>query len=338
MLLGLGSFFVLEIYRPDVLNRIQVVPLRCGFGFLSSCLLRWGYRRPFFFRRSLLCRISIVLGCSLGIALLEAFLQSIGMPRLQGILVPTPHSYLRLLGLRMVVVFLWSLMYFGLSAMIREQVLERRNLEVAAISRLSELRQLQAQINPHFLFNSLNAILAVRTDPVAVAEVTHSLSSFLRFSLHKVAVLEPLARELDALEHYLSIQKFRFGNDLICSLQCQPAARDFLAPPMLIQPLLENAIAYGKETSDGPLQIHISATLEREILLVTVANTGRWVAPGTLSSPGTGMDNLSRRLRLILGESATLTWESDATWVRVFVRIPKNASRQAGSGFSPFPV
>lgn len=210
-----------------------------------------------------------------------------------------------------------------------------RMLKAEAAARTFELRQLQDQMNPHFLFNALNVVVASKHDPEAVETVTRDLADFLRFTLAEARTLEPLSRELQALEQYLSVQRFRFGGNLICRITCDRAAHSVLVPPMLIQPLLENAMHYGAQTSQMPMKVIVTARVVEGSLEVVVANTGRWVVPDTMRSPSTGIRSLRKRLQLLIGDDATVDTlidpDLDGGWVRVVIRMPSRLTQSPAS-------
>jgi LytS/YehU family sensor histidine kinase len=181
-------------------------------------------------------------------------------------------------------------------------------------------------MNPHFLFKALNAVAASKNDPAAVEQVTQDLSEYLRFALREASTLEPLSRELYALEKYLAVQQRRFGDNLVCRISADRVAPRMLVPPMLIQPLLENALHYGTQTSSMPLKVNVRATVKDDWLEVVVANSGQWVVPEPTRSPGTGIRSLRRRLELLVDTSATVEPhfepDIDGGWVRIVVRMP----------------
>jgi LytS/YehU family sensor histidine kinase len=201
-----------------------------------------------------------------------------------------------------------------------------RALEAVSLAQQHELRQLQAQVNPHFLFNSLNTVAAIKDDPEAVEQVTQDLADYLRFALRDAGTLEPLSRELRALVKYLSVQKRRFGSNLDCRITADTAAPRVLVPPMMIQPLLENALHYGSKTSAMPLRVTVRAHVHDGWLQVAVANSGQWVPPDPARSPNTGIHSLRRRLKLLIDETATVDVEpesdNDGDCVRVVIRLP----------------
>ncbi len=197
-----------------------------------------------------------------------------------------------------------------------------RELEARAAADRNELKHLQATMDPHFLFNALSAVMACKGDPDEVERVTQALADYLRFSLRDTAPLEPLGRELDALDDYIAIQDARFGADLACTISCEQQVRTTLVPPMLIQPLLENALKYGADTSERPLRVAVSAEKQGESVVIQVANTGRWLAPGHSASSGLGLRTLRTRLRLLYGSTAAVNHNTQDGWVYVSVRLP----------------
>ena len=212
---------------------------------------------------------------------------------------------------------------------------ELRMLKAEAIARSFEVRRLQEQMNPHFLFNALNAVVASKHDPEAVESVTRDLADFLRFTLGEARTFEPLSRELQALEKYLAVQQARFGENLVCRIACDRPAHTALVPPMLIQPLLENALHYGMKTTSMPLRVEVTAKVVEDRLEVVVANSGRWVPPDTTRSPSTGIRTLRKRLALLMGDDATVDTmiepDVDGGWIRVVIRMPVTLSQPPAS-------
>ena len=197
-------------------------------------------------------------------------------------------------------------------------------------------------MNPHFLFNALNAVANSKDDPDAVESVIRDLSDYLRFTLGEARTLEPLSRELQALEKYLAIQHARFGDNLDCRFCCDRAAHAVIVPPMLIQPILENALHYGAQTSSMPLRVSVTAKVVEGWLEVVVANSGRWVAPDQTRSPSTGIRSLRKRLALLVDEAATVETvidpDLDGGWVRVVIRMPAMLTQPAPAPHAPTPA
>lgn len=199
-------------------------------------------------------------------------------------------------------------------------VTRRQATEALLALRTSELERLTQQIEPHFLFNALSAVLACREDPAAVESLTSSLADYLRFCLSRGTEPEPLGQELDAVEELLSVHEARFGESLCTSVGAEPATRRMLAPPLVLAPLVDNALKYGAETSPLPRSVAVDADLVEGQLVLTVTNSGHWVEPAT-EATGSGLANLKRRLEL-LNVAFTLDVEADDQQVAVRLTLP----------------
>jgi signal transduction histidine kinase len=235
--------------------------------------------------------------------------------------VPSKESYVVVLGFYLDLFFfaLWVGFYFSASLFFDSIELSRRQQK-------SELALLRSQMQPHFLFNALTAIMAVSDDKEKVEELTQSLADYLHFSLRKRNEdSSPLGDELEALENYLHVEKIRFAENLNYHINADQEARAFVVPSQLVQPLLENAIKYGQQTNPMPLSILIQARRAGANLQLLVENTGSWVDPSASSRDkgmGIGIGNLRRRLQLLYGERASLTHEHSPEWVRAMVKLP----------------
>lgn len=268
-----------------------------GFAVLFG-ILAWVYRQPWFQRlRGWAFGAGVVGACAamtlVDMAVFPLVIQGI-MPEAAVIFerYPVPVTVNRFAFCA-----LWSTLFFVLRQ--RADVRRTRWQATAALLalRTSELERLSQQIEPHFLFNALSAVLACRHDPDGVEAVTTALGDYLRFSLARGAEPEPLGQELDAVEQLLSIHEARFRESLSCSVAASLAARRQLVPPLVLAPLLDNALKYGGQTSPLPRRVAVEAALETDRLVITVANSGRWIEPG--ATPGTGLANLRRRLELL---------------------------------------
>ena len=197
----------------------------------------------------------------------------------------------------------WSALYFGIKYWQDVQQQEARALRADALAKEAELRMLRYQINPHFLFNSLNSVSAlIREDAARAEKMLNEFSEFLRYSLagSKLAAAQ-LGTELEAARNYLDIEKIRFEDKLVVKFDVSPAAEGFHVPSLIIHPLIENAVKYGMRTSQLPLNIEISARAENGALRLSVTNTGKWVAdhngPGRNGKgAGIGLANVRQRL------------------------------------------
>lgn len=217
----------------------------------------------------------------------------------------------------------WSVLYFSIRYWLETRQHELRIAHAETAARSSELQALRAQVNPHFLFNALNSILAESGNPGSVRRITLALADYLRFSLQQHKETESLGAELQALENYLRIEKFRFENNFDYRIETDTLARQAQAPVALIQPLVENAIKYGQRSSIRPLRVTVTATVQDDMLEATVTNSGEWVEEQT--STKTGIANLRRRLELLYGDRASLSLNASHGEVRACVRLPVRA-------------
>jgi hypothetical protein len=173
----------------------------------------------------------------------------------------------------------------------------------------AELETLKLQVQPHFLFNTLNSITTLIPDePVAAERMVTGLSELLRLSLRNSGAQEiPLARELELLEHYTSIQRIRFADRLQVDIDADPAALEALVPSLSLQPLVENAIRHGiaPRASGG----HVRVTVRREGTRVAaeVVDNGVGSEAGAVLAGGTGLGNTRARLRHIHGADHTFS-------------------------------
>jgi hypothetical protein len=215
----------------------------------------------------------------------------------------------------------WMILYFVINDLIESNSARLRLERLKSEMVESELRLLRAQVNPHFLFNALTSIIGEARHPDRVTRLTHSLASFLRFSLSQSTALQALGDELTALEGYLQVEKIRFEDRLEYTVVADPAARQMQVPSALVQPLVENAIKFGQRTSPRPLRLAIHAQALPEGLRIEVSNTGKWVEEGSGDSTGIGLANLRRRLQLLCGDHAEVRHEvlDDRVVVRVMV-------------------
>jgi LytS/YehU family sensor histidine kinase len=203
------------------------------------------------------------------------------------------------------------------------QEAERAHLRQAALAREAELRALRAQIDPHFLFNSLNAIggLAL-SDGEAARTMCGKLAGFLRRTLALGAQDRiPLAEELALTEDYLAVERVRLGDRLRIERTIDPEAASCLVPPLLLQPLVENAIRHGVATRlDGGV-LRLLAKREDGMLYVSVDNPRDPDAPPSRGG-GLGLANVRERLRTQFGDLGILETRSAPESFHVALRLP----------------
>jgi LytS/YehU family sensor histidine kinase len=191
------------------------------------------------------------------------------------------------------------------------------------LSREAELKALKAQVNPHFLFNSLNSISALTTiDPSKAREMCIRLSEFLRHSLglgERVSI--PFVEELELTRTYLDVEQVRFGHRLRVAQDFDPLCADCEVPPLLVQPLVENAIKHGIATLVDGGEIAITARRSRDAMRVTIENPFDPDAPATRNS-GLGLRNVRNRLETRYGNAARLDIQVEQNRYRVTLSLP----------------
>jgi two-component sensor histidine kinase len=212
--------------------------------------------------------------------------------------------------------FLVSCVCFGIDYF-RQAAQERENVrEAKALAHQAQLRMLRYQLNPHFLFNTLNSIRGlILEDPARSRVMVTELADFLRYSLDRTNREGTVADEIEAVENYLAIERTRF-EQLDATLQIDPAALSVSLPNFLIHPLVENAVKYGMLTSGQPIRIRIEIRRNNDTVLIRVANTGRLVKSSRPSeSSGIGLKNIAERLTLAFPERHSFKIEECDGWV-----------------------
>jgi signal transduction histidine kinase len=219
----------------------------------------------------------------------------------------------------------------GLSEHAREQ--GRRAAEAEAASeraqyatQRAQLAALRLQLNPHFLFNTLNAIstLVMERDHERADRMLERLSDFLRASLSMdPSALIRLAEELDAVQAYLEIEEARFEGRLDVAIDCPEPLRALLVPGFVLQPLVENAIKYAVAPALRPVSVVVSATLDGDDLVLRVTDDGDPVTPGlSIASAGVGLANTRARLANLYGARAGLTAGRQSRGYFAEIRLP----------------
>ena len=219
-----------------------------------------------------------------------------------------------------------------------------KNQEQARETVISEIKQLESQFNPHFLFNTLENIkFMIRLDPDAASRMILSLSSLLRYSINNTVSRVCLQEDLQYIQNYLDIQKVRFGSRLNYVLQVETEVRDAVVPKLLMQPVVENAIKYGMRDG-GHLEVRMAAVREKDDLMIEISNNGSLILPEVLQeiremlvarhnfSTHSGLYNIHRRIQLLYGEAYGLTIDSElekGTRVKLVIPYQKEEKKNA---------
>jgi len=201
---------------------------------------------------------------------------------------------------------------------------ERQLTDARSAAQQAQLQALRYQINPHFLFNTLNSISALivtkRNDDAE--EMTSKLSNFLRSSLtYDPAGMVPVEEELVLIEEYLDIEAVRFGDRLNVEIECDNGAGDMLIPSFLIQPLVENAIKHGVAPSRKPVTVGIRARHQDDRLTIVIENDQHEEGERITIGTGVGLANIRQRLAAVFGSGASLVTEQEGGVFRAVISI-----------------
>jgi two-component system LytT family sensor kinase len=192
----------------------------------------------------------------------------------------------------------------------------------------ARLDALSKQINPHFLFNTLNSVSSlIRTNPAQARAVVYKLSSILRRLLRKHDNFSPLGEELDFIDDYLSIEMVRFGDKLRFEKDVDPATLDRLVPSMLLQPLVENCIRHGLSSKVDGGMVRLRSNLRDGRLRLLVEDDGVGIPEAklaTLLEQGIGVSNVNERLKVLFGADYKMWIDSQpGQGTRIEIEIPE---------------
>jgi Histidine kinase len=315
---GWGLYSAASLFSPALIGEVSWWAATVGAGLLFAIgvsfshglrlvMGRQGWRRMRLGRR-----IARILAASLLLGLLAAPLPiALGVAQSQIEPVPPewgPLAPFLLEVIDLAAVFLvWTGCYFGVLAVREHKSRALREAELGRALQTSELRLLKAQLNPHFLFNALNAVRAlVASEPERAQTAVTQLARTLRYTLASgQGELVSLEQELATVEDYLALEGLRLGERLRVDVSVAPQTRQLRIPVMMLQTLVENAIKHGiAELPDGGL-VRICAWTGDGALLLEVENP-RPELPARRTSDGIGIANTRKRLHLLFGPEATL--------------------------------
>ena len=219
--------------------------------------------------------------------------------------------------------------HYVLIAMEDSRRAEAQAIEARVLARDAELKALKAQINPHFLFNSLNSISALTSiDPARARDMCVLLGDFLRLTLglgEKTSVR--FFEELDLLQKYMAIEKVRFGARLTIHEEIQEDSKACLLPPLLLQPLLENAVKHGIAALPEGGDVRLSVQRQNGRLSILVENSWDPEAPPRRSG-GMGLKNVQRRLDARYGKEASLRVNTEGEHFQVSLSLPAESEEK----------
>ncbi len=219
------------------------------------------------------------------------------------------------------VYLIWSLLYFGFHHIEHRRRAEVERWQLAAAVKEAELSALKAQVNPHFLFNSLNSLRAmIAEDPARAEEMVTQLAGLLRHSLRATgAQTVTFGEEMCVVEDYLALERTRLEDRLRVSVEVDPASLAVPVPTMLVQTLVENSVKHGIVPRIGGGRLTLRSRVLDSMLHIEITNPGE--LDGVPNSDALGLHNAAERLRLLFGERATLGLEQSGAEPRVTAHV-----------------
>ena len=235
------------------------------------------------------------------------------------------------------IVAVYASVYFAITLPIKVWNNTRNEVKLEEQNRLLMQARLQAltnQINPHFLFNTLNSVASlIRIDPPRARQMIVRLSSILRRLLRKHDSLTSLRDELSFIDDYLSIELVRFGDKLRFESDIDPATLDILVPSMLLQPLVENSVKHGLSAKLEGGTIRVKTRLENGRLHLVIEDDGVGIPEQKLAKlleTGIGVSNVSERLKVLFGSNYRMWIESQqGNGTRIAIELPESLAARA---------
>jgi two-component system LytT family sensor kinase len=329
---GFAQFVGSAVYGKEP-GYVQVIAIAAASGFVLSAPLRWLYRwlwtagpRAMVIGSAVACWV-VALGWR---AIINTAYMQIVKPDWAAEHAPQPLEIFVGTLSSMALLLCWTGLYYGVKFYERLQLEREATLKQSALAQEAQLKMLRYQLNPHFLFNTLNAISTLvldgqnRTANLAVSR----LSEFLRYTLDQDPMKKvTLRQELDALNLYLGIEKLRFGDRLRLEFDVDERAESALVPSLLLQPLVENAMKYAIAPREQGGSVTIIAGIEGGGLRLAVVDDGPGLPPGmaTSNGRGVGLRNTRERLKVLYGDAHTVEVADAGPGLRVEMRLPLEA-------------
>ena len=319
--IGWGGYLIVReaasISGGPTIDIVVPVLVEAMLGYCITLLLSALYGR--YRRMPRVAGVALTVATLIGATLLYAFLVAFAFSLINlKVVVPgvSLKSFLSAFYICFTVLAGWSSLYFGINfyILVEEQIDQMRDLEVQASS--AQLAMLRYQLNPHFLFNTLNSIstlvLLKQTDRANA--MLSRLSSFLRYTLaNEPTAHVTVAQEVETLKLYLEIEKMRFEARLRPKFDIDPAAERARLPSLLLQPLVENAIKYAVTPQEEGADICVQVRLSGDRVQITVSDTGPGLRETTQLpslSTGVGLANIRERLVQAYGPDQSFTSSS----------------------------
>ncbi|MEJ0086228.1 MAG: histidine kinase [Pseudomonadota bacterium] len=323
----LGAF----IYE-KMTGYLLIVTLAAVSGFLFTLELRYIYRR--LWTRSPRVIVIGALVCCYVFALLQRIVINgtwmLVEPEME------MRSILEIFGATMSSMYLllcWSAIYFGVKYYESLQEQREATLRAGTLAQEAQLKMLRYQLNPHFLFNTLNAIstLILDNENRTANQTVMRLSEFLRYTLDQDPMKKvTLRQEIEAMNLYLTTEKLRFGDRLKLEYAVEDAALDALVPSLLLQPLIENAVKYAVSPSEKGGAIRIEARTRGSMLELAVADDGPGMSAGAVpgTGRGVGLRNTCERLAVLYEDRHRFVTLDNKPGLRIELGLPTEVAPQ----------
>jgi hypothetical protein len=211
------------------------------------------------------------------------------------------------------VLLAWSLLYYGINDWAELEKQRNRASKAEAMAHAARLRALRSQLEPHFLFNTLNAVstLVVEGNNAAATRMIARLSDFLRLTLDAAEISEiSVTEELEFVRRYLEIEQVRFGDRLRVTIDAQPQAARGLVPALILQPLIENAVKHGVLPRERGGSVTVTIARSDSMLHMCVADDGPGLSAAANGQRGVGLSNTAARLKELYGEASQFSMTS----------------------------
>lgn len=341
-----GVIYYLIFYSNRDLDLLNTIGFSVTYivAFLVTIVMRKIYQTVDYEQRSILKVSGIVILTSIAFAIIWIYVDRLisypiyGIERFQQAMDKlTMRNNISQIYWNSFILFTWSALYFLINFWRQWNDQLQRTEQAELLAQSAQLQMLRYQLNPHFLFNSLNSIRAlILEDQNKARDMVTELAELLRYSLvSKNNGDVPFSDEITAIKHYFAIEEKRYEENLQVSFEIDPLAEEYPVPSFLVHPLVENAVKYGMKTSPMPLQIKIEASVQANEISIIVRNSGSWLAADDEgrtrpAGTGTGLKNVRERLENRFPDNSSLaTFEEDG-WVVAKIAISRNIEAEHG--------
>jgi len=325
---GVSQYFGALLYEKPS-SYARVIAVSAIAGFMLSAPMRFIYRR-LWGRAPRTMNLGVLLTCYVTGLTLRIFINL----SYKAFVDPDWHAQtlFELFGGALSSTYLllcWSLLYFGIKFYESQRRQEQAMLKAVALAQEAQLKMLRYQLNPHFLFNTLNAISTLILDNQnrkANNAITR-LSEFLRYTLDQDPMKKvTLRQEIEALDLYLGTERLRFGERLRLEYAIEDAALEALVPSLLLQPLLENSLKYAVSAREQGGMVRIEGRIRGGLLELSVIDDGPGLREGEGAQPGerrgVGLRNTRERLSVLYGENCRFAVLNSNPGLRIDMALP----------------